>query len=70
MAPILAQVREHKMMMDHRIENLKRVHENLGNLSGRIAELELNKQNLESQLTVIGNLLRKINQPSGANLNS
>ena len=70
MAPILAQVREHKMMMDHRIENLKRVHGNLGNLSGRIAELELNKQNLESQLTVIGNLLRKINQPFGAKLNS
>jgi hypothetical protein len=70
MAPILSQVREHKMMMDHRIENLKRVHENLGNLSGRIAELELNKQNLENQLTVIGNLLRKINQPVSVNLNS
>jgi Dynamin family len=70
MAPILSQVREHKMMMDHRIENLKRVHENLGNLSGRIAELEMNKQNLENQLTVIGNLLRKINQPVSVNLNS
>jgi len=70
MAPILAQVREHKMMMDHRIENLKRVHENLGNLSGRIAELELNKQNLENQLTVIGNMQRKVNQPFGPKLNS
>ncbi len=70
MAPILAQVREHKIMMDHRLENLKRVHENLGNLSGRIAEIETTKHNLENQLMVIGNMLRKINQPLAAKLNS
>jgi len=63
MAPILAQVREHKIMMDHRLENLKKVHENLGNLSGRIADLEATKQNLENQLMIIRNMLRKINQP-------
>jgi hypothetical protein len=63
MAPILAQVREHKIMMDHRLENLKKVHENLGNLSGRISDLEANKQNLENQLMIIRNMLRKINQP-------
>ncbi len=70
MAPILAQVREHKIMMDHRLENLKRVHENLDNLSGRIAELEHTKQNLDNQLMIIGNMLRKINQPLGGRLNS
>jgi Dynamin family len=70
MAPILAQVREHKLMMEHRIENLKRVHENLGNLTGRIADLDATKQNLESQLTIIGNMLRKINQPLGSKLDS
>ncbi len=70
MAPILTQVREHKIMMDHRLENLKRVHENLDNLSGRIAELENTKQNLENQLMIIGNMLRKINQPLSARLNA
>jgi predicted nucleic acid-binding Zn-ribbon protein len=70
MAPILAQVREHKIMMDHRIENLKRVHENLGNLSARIAELETTKHSLENQLTTIANMLRKIHQPSDTKLNS
>jgi hypothetical protein len=70
MAPILAQVREHKIMMDHRLENLKRVHESLDNLSGRITELENAKLNLENQLVVIGNMLRKINQPLSARLNS
>ncbi len=63
MAPILAQVREHKIMMDQRLANLKRVHENLDNLSDRIAELEASKQNLENQLLVIRNMLRKLDQP-------
>jgi hypothetical protein len=63
MGPILSQVREHKILMDQRLENLKRVHENFDNLSGRIAELESNHQNLENQQLVIRNMLRKINQP-------
>ena len=63
MAPILSQVREHKILMDQRLENLKRVHENFDNLSGRITELESNHQNLENQQLVIRNMLRKINQP-------
>lgn len=67
MAPILAQVREHKIMMDQRLVNLKRVHENLDNLNDRIAELEASKQNLENQLLVIRNMLRKISQPISFN---
>lgn len=63
MAPILAQVREYKILMDQRLENLKKVHENLDNLGGRIAEVEAAKQNLENQLTVIRSMLHKIHQP-------
>jgi len=63
MAPILSQVREHKILMEQRLENLKKVHENFDNLSGRIAELESSRQNLENQQLVIRNMLRKINQP-------
>jgi len=63
MAPILAQVREHKIMMDHRLENLKKVHENLDNLAGRIHELEATKQNLENQQVTINTMLHKLGQP-------
>lgn len=63
MAPILAQVREHKIMMDHRLENLKKVHENLDNLSGRIQELEATQQNLGNQQVTIKTMLRKLEQP-------
>ncbi len=64
MAPILSQVREHKILMDQRLENLKKVHENSDNLNDRIAELESSRQNLENQQLVIRNMLRKINQPT------
>jgi uncharacterized protein YdcH (DUF465 family) len=64
MAPILSQVREHKILMDQRLENLKKVHENSDNLNDRIAELETSRQNLENQQLVIRNMLRKINQPA------
>jgi uncharacterized protein YdcH (DUF465 family) len=63
MAPILSQVREHKILMDQRLENLKKVHENFDHLDDRISELESNRQNLENQQLVIRNMLRKINQP-------
>ncbi|MDH5486856.1 MAG: hypothetical protein OEY53_05015, partial [Gammaproteobacteria bacterium] len=63
MAPILSQVREHKLLMEQRLENLKKVHENSENLTERIAELESSRQNLENQQLVIRNMLRKINQP-------
>jgi hypothetical protein len=63
MAPILSQVREHKILMEQRLENLKKVHENFDNLGDRIAELESSRQNLENQQLVIRNILRKINQP-------
>ncbi len=62
MAPILSQVREHKVLMDQRLENLKKVHENFDNLSDRVAALESNRQNLENQQLVIRHMLRKINQ--------
>ncbi|MBI3570172.1 MAG: dynamin family protein [Gammaproteobacteria bacterium] len=64
MAPILSQVREHKILMDQRLENLKKVHENSASLNDRIAELESSRQNLENQQLVIRNMLRKINQPA------
>ncbi|HXZ45877.1 MAG TPA: hypothetical protein VEH02_04020, partial [Pseudolabrys sp.] len=63
MAPILAQVREHKIFMDQRLDSLKKVHEDFDNLKDRIAELESSRQNLENQQLVIRNMLRKINQP-------
>jgi hypothetical protein len=69
MAPILAQVREHKIMMDQRLENLKKVHENLDNLSTRISELETTRHNLENQLATIRAMQRKLATPIAEQVN-
>jgi hypothetical protein len=66
MAPVLAQVREHKIMMDHRLENLKKIHENLNSLGARIADLEAARHNLSSQAQVMDAILGKITTPSRA----
>ncbi|UCH53216.1 MAG: hypothetical protein JSW09_11665, partial [Pseudomonadota bacterium] len=67
MAPVLAQVREHKIMIDHRLENLKKIHENLNSLGARIADLEAARHNLTSQAQVMDAILNKINSPASAN---
>ncbi|HEX7044374.1 MAG TPA: dynamin family protein [Burkholderiales bacterium] len=64
MTPVLTQLREHKLLMDQRVDNLKRVRENLGNLGARIAELEATRASLENQLLIIDSMLRKIDRPT------
>ena len=67
LAPVLVQIKEHKLMMERRLESLKKVHENHDNLATRLAECESRRQQLESQLTVISNMLRKLDQPASLN---
>ncbi len=64
MSPITAQVREHKILMEQRLENLKKVHENLGNLGTRVQELETTQQNLENQIATIESMLQKLALPA------
>jgi hypothetical protein len=65
MTPILSQIREHKALMDRRLENLKKVQDNLDNLGERIAALEATKQGLIEQQKTTRSMLAKINQPLG-----
>lgn len=65
-APMLTQLREHKSMIDRRLDNLNRVHGNLDELGERLAELERDRQNLEGQLVVIDNILRRLQRPAGS----
>ncbi len=63
MTPVLTQIREHKTLLGKRLENLKKIQENLSTMGARVNELESAKQELLKQQNVIQTMLEKINQP-------
>lgn len=67
MAPVFAQIREHKRMMDQRIENLQKIHHSMRHLNERMAELTAAKRHLEEQQAVNQSVLGMLgNAPAPA----
>lgn len=58
--PPFMHIRQHKRVLDQRLENVKKIHENLDNVSVKIAELELERQSLEQQNATIDTLLERL----------
>ncbi|MHB8426841.1 MAG: dynamin family protein [Acidiferrobacterales bacterium] len=65
MTPLMTRVREHRMLMEQRLQNLNRIRDNLDNLGGRIAELETARKALQDQQRVTQAMLEKLNPASG-----
>lgn len=63
LTPIMNQLREHKLMLDKRLENLKKIQGNLDTLGSRIAELETERDQLNKQQAALRGVLKRINQP-------
>jgi hypothetical protein len=63
MTPIMNQLREHKVMMEKRLENLKKIQNNLDSLGSRISELENERTQLRKHQETARRMLDSINQP-------
>lgn len=63
MMPIMNQLREHKLMMEKRLENLKKIQNNLDSLGGRITDLENTRTQLLKQQETVRRMLKRIHQP-------
>jgi uncharacterized protein YlxW (UPF0749 family) len=63
LTPIMNQLREHKVMLDKRLENLKKIQSNLDSLGSRIAELETTRDQLHKQQHAVRVMLERIHQP-------
>jgi len=62
MAPVFAQIHEHKSMLDQRFDSLRKIHHSLDNLNKRIGYLEASKKQLETQERMTDDILAKIDQ--------
>jgi len=62
-AQVQGQIMEHKRTIDQDMETLKKVHENMDNISSRMVELDNAHNNLEDELALITGLIRRIQQP-------
>lgn len=63
MAPVSMQIQAHKAQMDRRLENLRKIQEDLDTLSVKIGELETAKRDLESQRQNIKSLMIRLQKP-------
>jgi hypothetical protein len=63
MLPIMNQLREHKVMMEKRLENLKKIQANLDSLGARVAELEATRDQLRMQQKTMQRMIERIDEP-------
>jgi len=61
MAPLVSQIKEHKRLMEKRLESLRKISESHETLDTKINELEQSCADLEAQLATIGNILNAVN---------
>jgi len=61
MAPLVSQIKEHKRLMERRLESLRKISESHETLDMKIKELEQGCADLESQLATIDNILNAVN---------
>ena len=62
-AQVQGQILEHKRTIDQDMETLKKVHENMDNISSRMVELDNARSNLDEELALITGLIKRIQQP-------
>ena len=62
-AQVQGQILEHKRTIDQEMETLKKVHENMDNISSRMVELDNVRSNLDEELALITGLIKRIQQP-------
>ena len=62
-AQVQGQILEHKRTIDQDMETLKKVHENMDNISSRMVELDNARSNLDEELELITGLIKRIQQP-------
>ena len=65
LAPLITQINDHKAQIERRLENVKKIHDNIDSLQDRLNELESTQAALSQQLKVLEGILTKLQRPPG-----
>ena len=63
LAPLIAQINDHKAQIERRLENVKKIHDNIDSLQDRLSELEAMQAALSKQLKILEGILSKLQRP-------
>ncbi len=63
LAPLITQINDHKVQIERRLENIRKIHDNIDSLQDRLSELESNQQALTLQLRALEGILSKLQRP-------
>lgn len=64
LAPLITQINDHKAQIERRLENVKKIHENIDSLQDRLNELQALQSNLTKQQKVLEGIFSKLQQTS------
>ena len=66
LTPLITQINDHKAQIERRLENVKKIHDNIDSLQDRLNELETLQASLTKQLRVLEGILTKLQRPPEA----
>ena len=66
LTPLITQINDHKAQIERRLENVKKIHDNIDSLQDRLNELEALQTALTKQLRVLEGILTKLQRPPEA----
>jgi len=68
LTPLITQINDHKAQIERRLDNVKKIHDNIDSLQDRLTELETLQAALTKQLRVLEGILTKLQRPLDAAL--
>ena len=66
LAPLITQINDHKAQIERRLENVKKIHDNIDSLQERLNELQSMQSDLTQQLKVLEEILTQLKRPVDA----
>jgi len=66
LGPLLSQITDYKMDMERRIENVRKIHENIDSLQERLKELAATEATLDREVETLGGILSRLKPPTQA----